>query len=227
MYVEDDLLSLSGLQHLMFCERQWALIHVEQQWEENRLTQEGRVLHDRAHEGGTETRPDVVIARGLRVRSLRLGLAGEMDVCEFRKAREDDRRAIRLPGRDGWWFPFPVEYKRGQPKKNRCDEVQLCAQALCLEEMYGAYIGSGALFYGQNRRRTSVAFSPALRGQTAWLAERMHKLFDSGITPAAVLEPKCANCSLQFRCMPGLSRKQATVARYVSNALRHASEEVA
>jgi CRISPR-associated exonuclease Cas4 len=191
MFSEDNLLPLSGLQHLLFCERQWALIHIEQQWEENRLTEEGRVLHDRAHDGATETRPDVVTARGLRVRSLRLGLAGQMDVCEFRRTTEDDTGAIKLPGRDGWWFPFPVEYKRGRPKKEAWDEVQLCAQALCLEEMFGAFISSGALFYGESRRRTSVAFTPALRGQTEWLAERMHRLFDSGVTPPAIYEPKC------------------------------------
>lgn len=220
MFTEDDLLPLSGLQHLLFCERQWALIHIEQQWEENRLTQEGRVLHDRAHESGTESRLDVVTARGLRVRSLRLGLAGQMDVCEFRQTTEDDSGAIKLPDRQGWWFPFPVEYKRGRPKKEAWDEVQLCAQALCLEEMFGASILSGALFYGENRRRTSVAFNPALRGRTEWLAERMHKLFDSGATPPAVYEPKCDKCSLKGRCLPTLARKPATVARYVNSALR-------
>ncbi len=230
MFSEDNLLPLSGLQHLLFCERQWALIHIEQQWEDNRLTQEGRVLHDRAHQGGTETRPDVVIARGLRVRSLRLGIAGEMDVCEFHRTDEADGVAMRLAEREGWWFPFPVEYKRGRPKKGACDEVQLCAQAICLEEMFGTSVRSGALFYGENRRRTSVAFNPALRGQTEWLAERMHKLFNSGVTPAAVFAPKCENCSLKLRCMPALGRKQAGVAGYISNALRRrqdASEEVA
>lgn len=229
MFSEDELLPLSGLQHLLFCERQWALIHIEQQWEENRLTEEGRVLHDRAHDGGTETRPDVVTARGLRVRSLHLGLAGEMDVCEFHRSAREGTGAIKLPGREDWWLPFPVEYKRGRPKKEAWDEVQLCAQALCLEEMFGASIEAGALFYGQNRRRTSIAFTLALRGQTEWLAQRMHQLFDSRATPAAIYQPKCENCSLKARCMPAVTRKQPGVARYISNALRHrdASGEVA
>ncbi|MBV9759071.1 MAG: CRISPR-associated protein Cas4 [Acidobacteriaceae bacterium] len=225
MFTEENLLPLSGLQHLLFCERQWALIHIEQQWEENRLTEEGRVLHDRAHEAATETRPDVVTARGLRVRSLRLGLAGQMDVCEFRRTTPEDTGAIKIPGRDGHWYPFPVEYKRGRPKKEAWDEVQLCAQALCLEEMFGARITFGALFYGEKRRRTPVAFDPALRAQTEWLAEQMHRLFESRATPPPVYEPKCANCSLSARCMPALPRKPAAVARYVSNALR--SGEVA
>lgn len=230
MFSEDELLPLSGLQHLLFCERQWALIHIEQQWEENRLTQEGRVLHNRAHEGGTETRPDVVTARGLRVRSLRLGLSGEMDVCEFRRSSEAETGAIRLPGRDGWWLPFPVEYKRGRPKQEAWDEVQLCAQAMCLEEMFGVSIASGALFYGQSRRRSPVDFSVALRDLTERLSQRMHELFENGRTPAAVYQPKCENCSLKSRCMPALGRKQAGVARYVSNALRDddaAGEELA
>jgi CRISPR-associated exonuclease Cas4 len=221
VFSEDQLLPLSGLQHLLFCERQWALIHIEQQWEENRLTQEGRVLHERAHEGGTETRPDVVTARGLRVRSLSLGLSGEMDICEFRRSSELESGAIRIPGRDGWWVPFPVEYKRGKPKREAWDEVQLCAQAMCLEEMFGTSIASGALFYGQNRRRSPVIFSVALRGLTERLSLRMHELFDNGLTPAAVYQPKCENCSLKFRCMPAIGRKQAGVARYVSSSLRH------
>jgi len=224
MFDEGDLLPLSGLQHLLFCERQWALIHIEQQWEENRLTEEGRVLHDRAHEGGTETRPEVVTARGLQVRSLRLGLTGVMDVCEFRRGGGEEAGAMALPGRDGWWHPFPVEYKRGRPKKEAWDEVQLCAQALCLEEMFRISIASGALFYGQNRRRTSVAFSLALRDQTERLAERMHQMFESRITPPAVYQPKCEKCSLNFRCMPTVGHKGAEVARYVSHALRRCNE---
>src|ERR1700691_997982 len=108
MFTEDDPLPLSGLQHLFFCERQWALIHIERQWDENRLTQEGRVLHERVHESGTETRPSVVVARGLRVRSLRLGLSGETDVVEFQRSEQGGAGAIQLEGRVGWWIPFPV-----------------------------------------------------------------------------------------------------------------------
>ena len=123
MFAEDGLLPLSGLQHLLFCERQWALIHLEQQWEENRLTQEGRVLHEHVHESGTEARPGIIVARGLRIQSLRLGLSGETDVVEFHQSAQDAANAIQLDGRAGWWKPFPVEYKRGRPKSDQWDEV--------------------------------------------------------------------------------------------------------
>jgi CRISPR-associated exonuclease Cas4 len=220
MFTEDDLLPLSGLQHLLFCERQWALIHIEQQWEENRLTQEGRVLHERVHESGTEARPDVVVARGLRVRSLRLGLSGETDVVEFRRAQQGSTGAMQMEGRAGWWTPFPVEYKRGRPKRDAWDEVQLCAQALCLEETFGVTIAAGALFYGTHRRRTHVDFDPPLRAQTQELARRMHAMYAAGTTPPAVYESKCERCSLIERCMPKMSTRRRDVARYLSTALR-------
>ncbi|MDR3723461.1 MAG: CRISPR-associated protein Cas4 [Terracidiphilus sp.] len=205
MYGEDDLLPLSGLQHLMFCERQWALIHLEQQWEENRLTAEGRLLHEAAHTAGTESRGPVRIARGLALRSLRLGLAGQADVVEFH-------------GHD----PFPVEYKRGKPKSNRCDEIQLCAQALCLEEMLAVSIPAGALFYGTTRRRTDVAFDAALRTLVEDLAGRMHTLYRLGKTPEAVYAPRCEQCSLMELCLP---RRTRSASRYLRDRLRQAMEE--
>jgi CRISPR-associated exonuclease Cas4 len=220
MFSEDDLLPLSGLQHLLFCERQWALIHIEQQWEENRLTQEGRLLHDRVHESGTEARPGIVVARGLRVQSLRLGLAGEADVVEFHHHRAADANTVRLDGREGWWKPFPVEYKRGRPKPDQWDEVQLCAQSLCLEEKFGVSIDGGALFYGMNRRRSHVPFDRQLRERTEWLATRMHELYSAKSTPKAILAPKCENCSLVQRCMPVLGKRQSSVASYLAGALR-------
>jgi len=204
---------------LLFCERQWALIHIEQQWEENRLTQEGRVLHERVHESGTEARPRTVVAPGLRVRSLRLGLAGETDVVEFHRAEAGGAGAIELEGRKGWWTPFPVEYKRGRPKADAWDEVQLCAQALCLEETFGVTIPAGALFYGTNRRRTPVPFDAALREQTEGLARRMHELYAAGTTPQAVYAKKCERCSLIERCMPKMSTRRRDVARYMATAL--------
>jgi CRISPR-associated exonuclease Cas4 len=219
MYSEDDLLPLSGLQHLHFCERQWGLIHIEQQWEENRLTAEGRVLHERAHESGSESRPGVLVARGLYLQSLRLGLAGQADAVEFQEVGSTAPGAIQLPGRKGWWRPFPVEYKRGEPKADSCDEVQLCAQAMCLEEMFGAAIGSGALFYGRRRRRTEVRFAGELRAHTEELARRMHQLFSAGTTAAAYAK-KCDRCSLYDRCMPRATSKRTTVERYLARALR-------
>jgi len=224
-FSEDDLLPLSGLQHLLFCERQWALIHLEQQWEENRLTQEGRILHERVHEPATEARPGIVIARGLRIQSLRLGLSGETDVVEFHQAPPNASNAIPLPGRAGLWKPFPVEYKRGRPKSDQWDEVQLCAQALCLEEKYGIAIDSGALFYGKNRRRTLVPFDPQLRARTEALAARMRQLYNARLTPRAIYAPKCENCSLILRCMPALGKKHDSVARYLAGAWREPAPE--
>jgi len=220
VYSEDDLLPLSGLQHLHFCERQWGLIHIEQQWEENRLTAEGRVLHERVHDGGSEGRPGVVIARGLHLYSLRLGLTGQADVVEFQEVEAGAEGAMQLPERTGWWRPFPVEYKRGKPKADSCDEVQLCAQAMCLEETFGVEIGCGALFYGTSRRRTEVRFDGELRSRTEGLARRMHELYATGVTPSAVYAKKCDRCSLYGRCLPRAISKRASVKRYMARALR-------
>ena len=202
MFTEDDLLPISGLQHLHFCERQWGLIHIEQLWEENRLTAEGRVLHERAHSPGGESRPGLRIARGLRLHSFQLGLTGQADIVEFRNN-----------------IPFPIEYKRGKPKRDSCDEVQLCAQAICLEEMFHTSIEAGAIFYGQPRRRTEVRFNAGLRAQTAALAARMHTLQQSGITPRPIYSKKCENCSLKSLCLPRLLEKPQSVAKYLALAL--------
>jgi CRISPR-associated exonuclease Cas4 len=204
MYTEDELLPISALQHLLFCERQCALIHLEQLWDENRLTVEGKHLHDRAHEREDESRGDVRIARGLRLRSLRLGLTGMADVVEFRR------------GPDDAWEPFPVEYKRGKPKFDHCDAVQLCAQALCLEEMLTVSVPTGALFYGAVRRREDVAFDDALRAHTAQAAARLHALITSGQTPPPAYGPKCKQCSLLNLCMPESMQRGKSVARYLA-----------
>ena len=200
-YSEDDLLPLSALQHLLYCERQCALIHIEQVWSENRFTAEGRLAHDHVHSAGHETRGDVRIARDLSLRSLRLGLIGKADVVEFHGAT-----------------PYPVEHKRGHSKTNRCDEVQVCAQALCLEEMLGKPVPEGALFYGEPRRRTLVAFDPALRAETEDAAARLHRLFESGLTPPAFYDKaKCERCSLLDHCKP---KAVGDVSRYLSEAVQ-------
>jgi CRISPR-associated exonuclease Cas4 len=214
-FTEDDLLPLSGLQHLVFCERQWALIHIEQIWSENRFTAEGRELHDRAHEAGSDSRPGLRTARGLRLRSLRLGLSGQADIVEFRAAPV----GAQLPDITGFWQPFPVEYKRGRPKRDRCDEVQLCAQALCLEEMFNAIVPAGALFYGTPRRRRDVTFSPSLRTETESLAARMQVLYRARVTPRAAYSPKCEKCSLLASCMPKTLAGTRTVERYLARAI--------
>jgi CRISPR-associated exonuclease Cas4 len=224
MFDEDDLLPLSGLQHLAFCERQWALIHLEQQWEENRLTAEGRVLHERVHDGGTESRPGVVIARGVHIRSLRLGVSGIADVVEFEVASGGEG-CVPLAGRDRWWRPFPVEYKRGKPKPDACDEVQLCAQAMCLEEMFGVRIEAGALFYGKTRRRAEVRFDGALRAATEAAAQRMRELYTDGRTPPASYGKKCDSCSLAQRCLPRAAPGAGRVASYIRRTLREVARE--
>lgn len=210
MHPESDLVPLSGLQHLVFCERQCALIHVERQWGENRFTAEGRVLHKKAHDGKPETRDGERITRGLPLRSLRLGLAGNADVVVwrpppgFRAGRRSLAEMVRTarPGEFADWAITPVEFKRGQPKKNDCDRVQLCAQALCLEEMLGIAIPVGQLFYGLKRRRFDVPFDAELRQTTESAARRLHEIITAGVTPPAVYEKKCDTCSLLEVCLP-------------------------
>lgn len=201
MYTEDNLWPLSALQHLVFCERQCALIHLEQAWAENRYTAEGRLLHERADEPGGESRGDLSIVRALALRSLRLGLSGRADVVEFYRQPEGVLGAV-LAGKAGFWRPFPVEYKRGKPKQHRADEVQLCAQALCLEEMLSVDIEEGALYYGKRRRRHPIVFDPVLRRLTEKTARRLHEMLATGRTPPAVREPKCDACSLFDICLP-------------------------
>lgn len=211
MFTEDDLLPLSGLQHLVFCERQWGLICIEQQWEENRLTAEGRLLHEKADSGVPETRAGVRITRGLALRSLRLGLTGRADVVEFPL---------------GGGPPLPVEYKRGKPKGDDCDRVQLCAQALCLEEALGVAIHSGALYYGQTARRTPVEFDARLRTRVEELCARMHALYRAGRTPPAEFGPKCKSCSLLSVCEPQcLSKRRSARADFERRLAAALSEE--
>lgn len=205
---------LSALQHYLFCPRQCALIHIEGVWSENFLTAAGRQLHERVDRRGGETRKDVHLATALRLTSQRLGLTGVADMVEFhrRETPQDECGRIvaaRLPGRSGYWRPFPVEYKRGAPKSHRADEVQLCAQALCLEEMLGVAIDAGALFYGETRRRTDVAFDSGLRTLTENVAEEVHALMRSGVTPPPHPGKWCNACSIVEECRPKLSCRSA------------------
>jgi len=216
-FPEDELLPLSALQHLLFCPRQCALIHIEQVWEENLFTTEGKHLHEKADEGETESRGPVRIARGLMLSSLTLGLSGKADVVEFHRVgeQEDWAHAIVLPGTAGHWRPYPVEYKRGRPKPGRCDVVQLGAQAVCLEEMLSVRIESGALFYHQPRRRQEVPIDSELRALVADTARRLHELIDAGETPAATPDARCKLCSLAALCLPASTSRQRSVSRYI------------
>ncbi|MEW6586424.1 MAG: CRISPR-associated protein Cas4 [Nitrospirota bacterium] len=194
-YSEDDLIMLSALQHFMYCERQCALIHIEQAWSENLFTAEGRIMHDKVDTARRESRGKIRIEYGVPLRSLRLGLIGKADVVEFHNKE------------DGTWQPFPVEYKRGKAKIDNSDKVQICAQAICLEEMLNVEIPEGALFYGQTRRREDVVFDKALRIETEDTAIKVHELIESGITPNAEYSAKCKKCSLLELCLPKVSRK--------------------
>jgi CRISPR-associated exonuclease Cas4 len=217
LYTEDGFLPLSALQHLLFCERQCALIHVEQMWQENRLTAEGRLLHERVHGGSEESRADVRIIRRLRLCSFQLGVVGVADVVEFVKVSEGE--GMTLPEAEGSWLPRPVEYKRGRPKPDECDKVQLCAQAFCLEEMLNVPVMVGAIYYGLPRRRLRVEFRESLRSTTREAAQRLHEIVDSGVTPLPVYSKKCRQCSLSEICLPSASAQRKKVEAYLDEVV--------
>ena len=217
IYQEEDFLQLSGLQHFKFCRRQWALIHIENLWAENFRTTDGAILHENAHNGDfSESRGDRLITRDMRVFSRTLGVSGACDVLEFH--RSDD--GIPLKGREGLWQPYPVEYKRGRPKETTADLLQLCGQAMCLEEMLCCAIPSGALYYGETRRRTEVVFSPELRQEVQTLLAEMHDLYRRGRTPKVKPTKSCNACSMKELCLPKLMR-----GRSVSDYLHRAMED--
>ena len=210
-FSDSDLLPLSALQHYIYCPRQCALIHLEQQWTENRFTAEGRAQHERVDRPEHETRDGIRYEYATLLRSLKLGLIGKADVVEFHLSSAGGN--LKSPAR-----VFPVEHKRGRPKPSHCDWVQLCAQALCLEETLGIEIGEGAIFYGQPRRRQPVEFTPELRAETKQTAEALHALIAAGKTPPPeYVEKKCAACSLCETCMP---KKHRNVSAYLKEALR-------
>jgi CRISPR-associated exonuclease Cas4 len=214
MYSEDDLLPLSALQHLLFCKRQCALIHIEQAWVENLYTAEGRIMHERVDAGGQGARKNLRVEYAVPLRSLKLGVTGKADVVEFHR-----RTGAGKTKRAGWQ-PFPVEYKRGKPKKDNYDKVQLCAQALCLEEMLDAEIPCGALFYGKTRRRQDVLFDDSLRQATEAAAEELHALFESEYTPKPVYEKKCKSCSFINLCLPKTLGGRRSANQYLLKAMR-------
>ena len=189
---DEDLIPLSALQHYLYCPRQCALIHLEQQWAENRQTAEGRLLHQRADTPQTEHRKGVRTVTAMPLLALELGIAGKADVVEFHRTESGERA-------------FPVEYKRGRPKTHRADEVQLCAQALCLEAMLGMPVNAGALFYGKTRRRQEVSFDQDLRGLTLRTIAETRAMIASQQTPSARYESRrCDACSLMDLCQPRL-----------------------
>lgn len=217
-YKEEDMLMLSGIQHFMFCPRQWALIHIEQQWAENRLTTEGSIIHQNVDNPEyRQKNGDVITLRSLHISSSSLGLYGITDAVELRPS-ETGSNAILHPKYPGYWSLFPVEYKRGRSKSDERDKVQLAAQVLCLEEMYKIEITEAALFYYETRHRDIVIIDDYLRNLTKDCAEEMHNVFETGITPKAIKIKGCKNCSLKDLCYPELNYCQ-DVTQYLKRNL--------
>lgn len=221
-YGDEEFLMLSGIQHIAFCERQWALIHVEQQWGENLLTVEGRHLHERADDPFfTEKRKDLVRFRSVQLASKKLGLFGRADIVEWRLADAGDSNALILPGYEGVWKPMPVEYKRGNPKPDERDEVQLCAQAICLEEAHNINIDKGALYYGETRHRNEVVLNIDLRKKVSSYALRMHQLYYDNLTPSPIYKSHCKACSLYDICLPKQIVNVQPVKDYLNSLLNY------
>ncbi len=205
MYTEDEMLMLSGIQHFMFCPRQWALIHIEQQWADNKLTAEGQLLHKNVDNPFyRQKNGDTITIRSIHIASKDLGLYGITDAVELIPS-DISEDAITHNRYKGYWKPFPIEYKRGRSKPDERDEVQLAAQAMCLEEMYGIKIPHGAIYYNEVKHRETIVISEALRKTTIQCAKQMHNIFQSRTIPQAIKASHCKNCSLKDICMPEIS----------------------
>ena len=219
-YTEDEYLMLSGIQHFKFCRRQWALIHVEQQWAENVHTVMGELMHQKAHDPYlTEKRKDTIIVRALPVSSRKLGVSGECDIVEFHKCED----GITLSGHRGTYSVYPVEYKKGKPKESEEDKLQLTAQAMCLEEMFSTEIPEGALFYGETHRRERVIFSTELREEVKQMFQDMHQYYKRGYTPKVKQSKACNSCSLKDICIPKLE-KTVSAKKYIAQMLKEVAE---
>ena len=218
MYDDDQMLMLSGIQHYMFCPRQWALIHIEQQWDENRLTAEGQLLHQTVDNPAyRQKNGDVITLRAVHIASHTLGLYGITDAIELLPS-DVPANAITHPRYPGFWKPYPIEYKRGHRKPDERDEVQLASQVICLEEMYGVHIPEAALFYNETRHKEVVTIDEHLRQLTYELSDAMHKTFESGFTPKAEERRGCRSCSLIDICTPELTKK-TSVSYYLKKML--------
>lgn len=215
VYDEDDYLNLAGIQHFAFCQRQWALIHIEKQWKDNLRTVEGEILHKKTHDGfDFEKRGDIIISRGMPVFSRTLGINGICDVVEFHL----DRNGIRLFGREGRYKVYPVEYKRGKPKDSNIDILQLTAQAMCLEEMLCCEIKEGYLYYGDTKHRVKVYFNEAYRTEVVNALELMHQYYKRDYTPKVKISKSCNACSLKDLCVPKLIQYKS-VNNYIKNMI--------
>ena len=220
MYNEDEFLQLSGIQHFAFCRREWALIHIEMQWKENLRTVEGQILHENAHNPEmNEKRGNVIVVRAMPVHSRKMGVSGECDVVEFHKSD----KGAHINGREGVYMPVPVEYKRGEPKSDNIDILQLAAQALCLEEMFCTDINYGYIYYGETRHRLKVDFDDEIRNEVVKLFEEMHLYYRRGYTPKVKISKKCNACSLKDLCVPVLN-KNKSVAEYIDKFISETGE---
>lgn len=218
MYAEDDMLMLSGIQHFKFCPRQWALIHLEQQWEDNRLTTEGSLMHRNVDDPFYRQKcGDNICLRSVHIASKELGLYGIADVIELHPT-SNETNSIQHPKYPGLWTPYPIEYKHGKPKRDETDEVQLTAQVMCLEEMYQIQLHKAYFFYGAIKHRQEIEITEHLRTIVREIAEKMHHIFNKELLPAINLQHHCQNCSLKNNCMPS-STKATKVATYLNKYL--------
>ena len=212
----DDFILISGIQHFAFCPRQWGLIHIEGLWSENYLTAQGRLLHDKVDDPWfNESRRGKIVSRSMPIRSDRLKMQGVADIVEL----IEDNEGVAVSGRTGLWAIQPVEYKRGKPKSEDCDRLQLCTQAICLEEMLITSIPRGEIYYGQIRRRDEVVFDEYLRNDVAKLSEEMHRLLEENELPPGKKEKKCRACSLVEDCHPEWDTLAHRVDLYIEKAL--------
>jgi len=214
-YDEEEYLQLAGIQHFLFCRRQWALIQIEQQWEENVLTAEGHILHERAHDNySSEKRKNILVTRGMPIRSKELGISGECDIVEFHL----DKQGVPIHGREGKYRIYPVEYKRGKPKISDIDELQVVAQVMCLEEMFCCEINKAWLYYSEIRRRMEIDISEAMRVKCRNTFNEMHQIFKRNYTPKVKTGKHCKSCSLREICLPVLANRKAVssyIKRYI------------
>lgn len=211
MYDEDDYLMLSGIQHFCFCKRQWALIHLEQVWEDDDRTASGNIFHEKVDSVSKESRGDLVVRRAVRVSSPSLGVSGRCDVVEF----IEDSEGYHVDGMDGLFKVRPVEYKVGHRKSDDCDRMQLCAEAIALEESLHTIVEEGSLYYGKERRREIVSIDDELRSKTYQITEEMHAMFTAHQLPEPIEMPYCRKCSLSNLCLPTIGRR-SDVDQYLS-----------
>lgn len=215
-YAEDDYLMISGIQHFKFCRRQWALIHIEQQWEENSHTYTGKLMHKRVHDAMlTEKRKGIIYVRALPISSRILGVSGECDLVEFHQSED----GIRLKGHRGQFILYPVEYKKGKSKATDEDRLQLTAQAMCLEEMFCTEIVKGAIYYGETRSREEFYFTDEIRNEVKAMFLEMHQYYERRYTPNVKYRKACNACSLKEVCVPKIG-KTVSAQTYIDQSLR-------